>query len=297
MSPPAWTPLASGPTVRPSADSPKQPASPRSTSWHGYGAMRLTGPDAWGQPADRTAGVTVVRKAVEQGVTFIDTADAYGPGISEEIIAEALYPYPAGVVIATKAGQSRPSQQEWKPLGRPEYLRQQAELSLRRLKVERIDLFQLHRVDPQVPPADQVGALKLLQEQGKIRHIGLSEVTVAQIQEAQTVAEIVSVQNRYNLTTRHHEEALEYCTREGLAFIPWEPIAEGAHAQATGPLAAVSRDLRASTAQVSLAWLLHHSPALLPIPGTSRVTHLEENLAAADIELIPAHMDLLQTSE
>ncbi|MDI2129101.1 aldo/keto reductase [Yinghuangia seranimata] len=262
----------------------------------GYGAMRLTGPDAWGEPADRAAAVAVVRKAVEQGVTFIDTADAYGPGISEEIIAEALHPYPAGVVIATKAGQSRPSRREWKPLGRPEYLRQQAELSLRRMKVERIDLFQLHRVDPQVPLADQVGALKHLQEQGKVRHIGLSEVTVAQIREARTVAEVVSVQNRYNLTTRHHEEVLEYCTREGLAFIPWEPIAEGSHAHAAGPLAAVSRDLRASPAQVSLAWLLHHSPALLPIPGTSSVTHLEENLAAADIELTPAHMDLLQTS-
>ncbi|MBB2910854.1 aryl-alcohol dehydrogenase-like predicted oxidoreductase [Streptosporangium becharense] len=258
----------------------------------GFGAMRLTGPEAWGPPADRQAAVAVVRRAVELGVTFIDTADAYGPGISEEIIAEALHPYPDGVVVATKAGQSRPSQAEWKPLGRPEYLRQQAELSLRRLRVERLDLFQLHRVDPQVPLADQVGALKQLQDQGKIRHIGLSEVTVAQIKQARDIADIVSVQNRYNLTARGYEEVLHHCAREGIAFIPWEPIADGAHAEAGGPLAALARDLGATPAQLSLAWLLHHSPALLPIPGTSRVSHLEENLAAADIELTPEQMSL-----
>ncbi|MFF4583704.1 aldo/keto reductase [Streptomyces sp. NPDC001373] len=262
----------------------------------GYGAMRLTGPDAWGEPADRPSAIAVLRRAVECGVTFIDTADAYGPGVNEEIIAEALHPYPADVVVATKAGQSRPSQSEWKPLGRPEYLRQQAELSLRRLRVERLDLFQLHRVDPQVPLADQIGALKQLQEEGKVRHIGLSEVTVAQIREARAVAEIVSVQNRYNLTNRRYEDVLQYCARERLAFIPWEPIVDGNHVQTDGPLAAVARALDASTAQVSLAWLLQHSPALLPIPGTSSITHLEENLAAADLELTPDQMDLLGTA-
>jgi len=251
----------------------------------GFGAMRLTGAGDWGLPDDVDEAVKVVRRAVELGVTFIDTADAYGPGTNEELLAEALYPYSDGLVIATKAGQSRPSRAEWKPVGRPEYLRQQAELSLRRLRVERIDLFQLHRVDPQVPFDDQLGALKQLQDDGKVRHVGLSEVTVDQITYARTVLSVVSVQNLYNLTTRRHDEVLDYCTRENIAFIPWLPIDAGAHARPGGPVGELAAELGATPAQVALAWLLRRSPVVLPIPGTSSLAHLEENVAAARIIL------------
>jgi pyridoxine 4-dehydrogenase len=251
----------------------------------GFGAMRLTDPNEWGYPNDPKNSIKLAQRAVELGVTFIDTADSYGLGVSEKLLAEALHPYPEGVVIATKAGQSRPSEHEWIPLGRPEYLRQQAELSLRRLRVERIDLFQLHRIDPKVPLADQVGALKQLQDEGKVRHIGLSEVTVAQIEAAQKIVELVSVQNLYNVTQRRWDAVLEYCQRENLAFIPWLPIAAGRHASPAGPIAEIAREVGATPASTSLAWLLHRSPNVIPIPGTGSLAHLQENCAADGIEL------------
>jgi pyridoxine 4-dehydrogenase len=259
----------------------------------GFGAMRLCDPDEWGPPDDRAEAVKVARRAVHLGVTFIDTADSYGLGANEELLAEALHPYPEGLVVATKAGQSRPSRDVWQPLGRPEYLRQQAELSLRRLKVDRIDLYQLHRIDPLVSAADQFGALRRLQDEGKIRHIGLSEVTVEQLLEARQIIDVVSVQNLYNLTDRRHERVLEYCEREGMAFIPWLPIAAGAHARPGSPLTSVAEELRATPAQVALAWLLRRSPVMVPIPGTSSVVHLEENVAAADLDLTDDQFDRL----
>ncbi|MFJ2742615.1 aldo/keto reductase [Streptomyces sp. NPDC087440] len=251
----------------------------------GFGAMRLTGEGNWGLPEDPAGALKVAQRAVELGVDFIDTADAYGPGTNEEQLAEALHPYQEGLVIATKAGQSRPSPSEWKPLGRPEYLRQQCELSLRRLKVERIDLFQLHRIDPQVPAEEQFEALARLQQEGKVRHLGLSEVTVEQIEQAQRFFPVVSVQNLFNLTDRSHEAVLDHCTQQNIAFIPWLPIARGEHARPGSPVAGVARELDATPAQVALAWLLHRSPVVIPIPGTSSVAHLEENLRAADLSL------------
>ncbi|WP_033213625.1 aldo/keto reductase [Kitasatospora phosalacinea] len=263
----------------------------------GFGAMRLTGPGVWGPPADVPAALDLARLAVELGTTFIDTADSYGPGTSEELLAEALHPYPAGLVIGTKAGQSRPSRDEWVPLGRPEYLRQQAELSLRRLRLERLDLFQLHRIDPGVPAAEQFGALAQLQKEGKIRHIGLSQVSVAELTAARAEIDVVSVQNRYSLTDRADEDVLEYCEREGIAFIPWLPIASGEHSQQDrGALAEVAAELGASTTQVSLAWLLHRSPVVLPIPGTSSAAHLRENTAAADLQLTAEQFTRLDTA-
>lgn len=259
----------------------------------GFGAMRLCDPDEWGPPADREAAIKVARRAVELGVTFIDTADSYGLGANEELLADALYPYPDDLVIATKAGQSRPSRGEWRPLGRPEYLRQQAELSLRRLRLERIDLYQLHRIDPLVPVADQLGALKQLQDEGKIRHIGLSEVTVEQLELARRAVDVVSVQNMYNLTDRRHDGVVDYCEREGLAFIPWLPIAAGAHARSAGALASVARAVGATPAQVALAWLLRRSPVVVPIPGTSSGAHLEENVRAARLPLTDEQFDEL----
>ncbi|MCG3754169.1 aldo/keto reductase [Amycolatopsis sp. Poz14] len=251
----------------------------------GFGAMRLTGPNVWGDPADRDGAIEVARRAVELGITFIDTADAYGPGSNEELLADALHPYADGVVIATKAGQSRPGPGKWKPLGRPEYLRQQAELSLRRLKLDRFDLYQLHRIDPQVPASEQFGVLKELQDEGKIRHIGLSEVTVAQIEEARTQIEVASVQNLYNAAERQHEAVLDYCERESIAFIPWRPVAKGDLASAKGPLASIAKELGATPSQVALAWLYRRSSVVIPIPGTSSIKHLEENHAASALEL------------
>jgi pyridoxine 4-dehydrogenase len=251
----------------------------------GFGAMHLTGDDVWGEPDNRAAALTVARRAVELGLNFIDTADSYGPGVSERILAEALYPYPDDLLIATKAGQSRPSRQEWRPLGRPEYLRQQAELSLQRLRIEIIDLFFLHRIDPQVPRADQFGALRQLQDEGKVRHIGLSEVTVDDIEEARSLIDVVSVQNLYNLAQRRYDDVIDYCERDGIAFVAWLPIASGAHARPDGPLATVAKELGATPAQTALAWLLHRSPAVIPIPGTKSVAHLQENAEAAAIEL------------
>ncbi|WP_346114916.1 aldo/keto reductase [Nonomuraea maheshkhaliensis] len=248
----------------------------------GFGAMRLT---EWDAPRDSTLAIEVVRRAIELGVTLIDTADAYALGANEELLAKALHPYPAGLVIATKAGQSRPGREQWKPLGRPEYLIQQAELSLRRLRLERIELFQLHRVDPNVPFADQIGALKQLRDDGKIRHIGLSQVGVAQIEEARRTVPIASVQNLYNVTDRRYEDVLDYCAAAEIAFMPWYPIGGGAHATADGPLAQVAKEVGGSPAQVALAWLLARSEVVVPIPGTRSSIHVEENMAAANIEL------------
>jgi pyridoxine 4-dehydrogenase len=251
----------------------------------GYGAMRLTGPGIWGEPKDRDEARKVLQRAVELGVNFIDTADAYGPEVSEEIIAEALYPYPEGLVIATKGGFARSGPNKWEMVGRPEYLRQCVEMSLRRLKLERIDLYQLHRIDPQVPVEESLGALKDMQKAGKIRHIGLSEVSSAEIDQAGKTVKIVSVQNQYNLSDRQHEKVLQYCGRHNLAFIPWFPVAAGKLAKPGGPLDKIAKQHNATVAQISLAWLLHHSPVLIPIPGTSSVKHLEENMGAAKLQL------------
>ncbi|MER6530022.1 aldo/keto reductase [Streptomyces sp. NPDC001508] len=251
----------------------------------GFGAMQLTGPGVWGPPADPDEAVRVLRRAVELGVDLIDTADSYGPFVSEQLIHKALHPYPDGLVIATKAGLTRSGPNDWRPLGRPEYLRQQCELSLRHLGLDRIDLFQLHRIDPKVPPAEQLGELVLLQQEGKIRHIGLSEVTVEQIVEARETADIVSVQNLYNLADRGAEDVLDYAERENLGFIPWFPMATGELARPGGPLDSAAKRHQVSPAQLALAWLLSRSPVVLPIPGTSRVAHLEQNVAAALVTL------------
>jgi len=259
----------------------------------GYGAMQLPGPGVWGEPADRAAAVRVVRAAVEQGVDFIDTADSYGPFVSEQIIAEALRPYPSQLVIGTKAGLTRTGPGQWVPVGRPAYLKQQVELSLRHLGVERIDLIQLHRIDRDVPLADQLGAFAELKEQGKVRHIGVSEVSVEQLKAAREITEIASVQNLYNLTNRHSQDVLDYATAEGIAFIPWFPIATGDLAKPDSPVAAVAKELDATPSQVALAWLLHTSPVVLPIPGTKSVEHLTENLAAAQLSLSAADVSLL----
>jgi aryl-alcohol dehydrogenase-like predicted oxidoreductase len=251
----------------------------------GYGAMRITGPGIWGPPSDHDAAIAVLRRTVELGIDFIDTADSYGPYVSEELIKEALHPYPEGLVIATKVGFVRTGPNKWIPVGRPEYLRQEVEMSLRRLGLDRIDLMQLHRVDPQVPLADQVGELRLMQEEGKIVHIGLSEVGTEVIDEARKTAEIVSVQNMYNLVSRQSEDVMAYCEREGLAFIPWFPIATGQLAAEGSLLTNLAKEYDATPAQLALAWLLHRSPAMLPIPGTMSVAHLEENVAGAAIRL------------
>ncbi|MEV0823003.1 aldo/keto reductase [Nonomuraea rubra] len=251
----------------------------------GYGAMSLTGPGVWGPPADRDAAVRVLRRVVELGVNFIDTADSYGPYVNEELIREALHPYPEGLLIATKAGFVRTGPGQWHPVGRPEYLRQEVEMSLRRLGVERLDLLQLHRIDPQVPLEDQVGELGALRDEGKIAGIGLSEVSVEELERARRVTAIVSVQNRYNLTNRFSEPVLDHCTEQGLVFIPYSPVAKGALTGAGSPVEHVAKVLGATPSQVSLAWLLARSPMVLPIPGTSSIAHLEENLGASTLEL------------
>lgn len=255
----------------------------------GYGTMRLVGDGAWGEPTDAAEARRVLRRAVELGVTLIDTADAYGPEIAERIIAEALHPYPAGLVIATKGGITRQGPAKTEYVGRAGYLIQCVEMSLRRLKLERIDLYQLHRVDPRTPLEESLGALKQMQDQGKIRHIGLSEVTPAQIEEAQKIIPIVSVQNRYSLSDRRNEDTLTWCEKQGIAFLPWYPMAGGKMLKPDHPsmetLARISAAHQATPAQLSLAWLLQRSPVMLPIPGTSKTAHLEENVAAADLRL------------
>ena len=251
----------------------------------GFGAMRITGKGVWGEPPDHAAAIAVLRRAVELGITLIDTADSYGPEVSERLIAEALHPYPPDLAIATKAGLERPGPGQWTPNGRPEHLRAACDGSLRRLKLDRIDLYQLHRIDPVVPMDDQIGTLKQLQSDGKIRHIGLSEVGIGEIERARRLVPIASVQNRYNLVDREYEQVLDYCGRENIAFIPWFPLATGDLARPGSPLAQVAAQLGATPAQVALAWLLRRSPVMLPIPGTASVKHLEENVGAALLEL------------
>lgn len=251
----------------------------------GFGAMRIVGDGVWGEPADRAAAVAVVRRAVELGVDFIDTADSYGPNISEEIIAEALHPYKDGLRIATKVGFTRTGPNKWVPVGRPEYLRQQAELSLRKLKVDTIDLLQLHRIDPKVDAEEQFGVLRELQDEGKVRALGLSQVSVAELEAAGKHFTVSTVQNRYNLTDRSSEDVLRYSEEKGIGFIPWAPISAGELAQPGGPLDEAASRLDATTSQVALAWLLRRSPVMMPIPGTGSLSHLEENIAAAGITL------------
>lgn len=262
----------------------------------GFGAMRITGAGIWGEPKDAAIAKQVLRRAVELEVNFIDTADSYGPEVSENLIAAALHPYPKELVIATKGGLTRQGPNQWLPVGRPEYLRQCVEMSLRRLKLERIDLYQLHRIDPKVPMEESLGALKDLQAAGKIRHVGLSEVTVAEIQQASKILPIASVQNRYNLTDRKADDVVDYCAQQGLGFIPWFPVAAGELAKAGGLLDSAAKRHRATVAQLSLAWLLHRSPAMLPIPGTSSIEHLEENVGAAGIKLSDDEWRELETS-
>jgi pyridoxine 4-dehydrogenase len=250
----------------------------------GYGAMRITGDGIWGEPKDPETAKKVLRRAVELGVNFIDTADSYGPEVSERLIGEALVPYAKNLIIATKGGLTRSGPNAWAAVGRPEYLRQCVELSLRRLKTERIDLWQLHRIDPKVPVEESLGAIKDLQKEGKIHHVGLSEVNAKEIEQAQKVLPIVSVQNEYNIGNRKHEETLLYCQKHNLGFIPWFPVAAGKLARAGGPLDKAAKQHKATVAQLSLAWLLHHSPVMLPIPGTASIAHLEENIASANME-------------
>ena len=251
----------------------------------GYGAMRITGKGIWGEPQNPETAKAVLRRAVELGVNFIDTADSYGPEVSERLIAEALHPYPADLVIATKGGLTRSGPDQWAPVGRPEYLKQCVEMSLRRLKVERIDLYQLHRIDPKVPAEEQFSLLKEMQEAGKIRHVGLSEVSVEDLEKAQKIVPIVSVQNLYNISNRKSEDLVTYCEEHQLGFIPWFPVAAGDLTRSGGPLDETAKQHGATIAQVALAWLLKRSPVMLPIPGTSSVEHLEENVGAAGVQL------------
>ncbi|WP_411346563.1 aldo/keto reductase [Paenibacillus sp. WLX1005] len=251
----------------------------------GYGSMQLTGKGVWGDPKDPDEAVRVLQRAVELGVNFIDTADSYGPFVAEQLIRKALHPYKDDVIIATKAGLTRSGPNDWRPVGRPEYLRQQAELSLRHLGLERIDLFQLHRIDPKIPLEEQLGELEKLRQEGKIRHIGLSEVDVDQLQAASQITKIASVQNLYNLSTRKAEDLLNEAEKQNIAFIPWFPLATGELARDGGPLDEISKKLNAKPAQVALAWLLRRSPVILPIPGTSTVSHLDENIEAATLQL------------
>ncbi|GGA19862.1 aldo/keto reductase [Paenibacillus physcomitrellae] len=259
----------------------------------GYGVMQLTGPGVWGDPADPEEAVRVLQRAAELDVTLIDTADSYGPFVADHLIKKALHPYKQDLVIATKVGLTRSGPDDWRPVGRPEYLRQQVELNLRHLGLERIDLLQLHRIDPKVPLEEQIGELALLQKEGKIRHIGLSEVTVDQLKVANEIAPIVSVQNLYNLAKRDSEPVLEYAEANNIAFIPWFPLATGALAKSGGPLDEMASRLQAKPSQLALAWLLKRSPVMLPIPGTSKVAHLEENIAAASIQLSDADFEAL----
>jgi pyridoxine 4-dehydrogenase len=250
----------------------------------GYGAMRITGQGIWGDPPDHDQAIAVLERLPEMGVDFIDTADSYGPYVSEDLIREALHPY-EGMTIATKGGLTRHGPDDWRAVGRPEYLRQCALMSLRRLGVDRIDLWQLHRIDPEVPREEQFGIMKEMQDEGLVRHLGLSEVSVEEIKAAQSVFEVATVQNLYNLTNRQSEDVLEYCEQEGIGFIPWFPLAAGDLAKPGGPVAEAAEAHDATTGQIALAWLLERSPVMLPIPGTGSVEHLEENVRAAEIEL------------
>lgn len=251
----------------------------------GFGAMRLTGEGIWGEPKDPAECKRVLKRLLDLNVNFIDTADSYGPEVSENLIAETLHPYPKDLVIATKGGLTRQGPNQWLPVARAEYLRQCVELSLRRLKVDRIDLYQLHRFDPRVPVEESLGELKKMQEEGKIRHIGISETTVADIQRAQKIVNVASVQNKYNITDRAYEDVVEYCAKSKIAFIPWFPLAAGELTKPGGVLDKLAKAHKATTSQLAITWLLHRSPVMLPIPGTSKVKHLEENVAAAELKL------------
>lgn len=266
----------------------------------GYGTMRLVGDGAWGEPTDPNEARRVLRRAVDLGVTLIDTADAYGPEIAERLICEALHPYPSGLVIATKGGITRQGPAKTEYVGRAGYLIQCVEMSLRRLKLERIELYQLHRIDPRTPLEESLGALRQMQEQGKIGHIGLSEVSPAEIEQAQQIVPIVSVQNRYSLADRRHEQTLAWCEQRGIAFLPWYPMAAGKLLKPDQPFAQALADLakrhNALPAQVSIAWLLHRSPVMVPIPGTSQVKHLEENVAAASLQISADEWAQLETA-
>lgn len=256
--------------------------------------MRITGPGVWGPPADRGEALAVLRRALELGINLIDTAESYGPHVSEELIAEALHPYPPDLVIATKGGFDRPAPGRWTENARPARLAEELEGSLRRLRVDRIDLYQLHRIDAAVPEEEQFRALQRFQQEGKIRHIGLSEVSVAQIERARQAVRIVSVQNRYNLADRQSEDVLDYCEREGIAFIPWFPLQVGKVGEQGGAVVEIARRHGATPSQAALAWLLARSPVMLPIPGTARVAHLEENVSAAALKLSPEEIQALR---
>lgn len=260
----------------------------------GFGAMRITGPGVWGDPKDPKQARATLRKAIDLGINFIDTADSYGPEVSENLIAQTLYPYPNNLIIATKGGFTRQGPDEWKPVGRPEYLIQCVEMSLRRLKLDRIDLYQFHRIDPLVPIKESLGALKMMQKQGKIRFIGLSNFTVKEIEEARKVVDVVSVQNKYNLSEKTSENVLRYCEKHKIAFIPWAPIASGDLSNPKGRLSKLAKLKNYSPTQIAIAWLLQHSPVMLPIPGTSSISHLKENIAAASIKLTDDDLDLLE---
>ena len=260
----------------------------------GYGAMRITGEGIWGDPKDPAECKRVLKRLLDLNVNFIDTADAYGPEVSENLIAEALHPYPKGLVIATKGGLTRQGPNQWIPVARAEYLRQCVEMSLRRLKAERIDLYQLHRFDPKVDVEESLGELKKMQEEGKIRHIGLSETTVADIQRAQKIVKVASVQNQYNITDRAYEDVVEYCEKSKIVFIPWFPLAAGKLTKEGSVLDKIAKTHKATTSQVALAWLLRRSPVMLPIPGTSKVKHLEENVATAELKLSDAEWQSLE---
>lgn len=262
----------------------------------GFGAMRITGAGVWGDPPDPDGARRLLKEAIEQGINFIDTADSYGPETSERLIAEALYPYPPGLVIATKGGLTRAGPDRWHPVGRPEYLRQCVEMSLRRLKLDRIDLYQLHRIDPQVPVAESLGALKALQQEGKIQHIGLSEVSVKEIHQATRIVPIASVQNLYNIGNRHSEPVLEYCEKNGLAFIPWFPLAAGEITKPGGTLDQTASRHGITVAQLALAWLLHRSSVILPIPGTASSEHLAENIGSSGFSLPAREWDAIADS-
>jgi pyridoxine 4-dehydrogenase len=283
--------------TRPAAASGRFPLGGNDHGVHrlGFGTMQLTGPGVWGPPADPAAAVTVLRRAADLGVDLFDTADSYGPDVAEELVREALHPY-EGLKVATKAGLLRTGPDEWHAYGRPEYLRQQCEQSLRRLGVERIDLFQLHRVDPQVPADEQFGMLAELQAAGKVAAVGLSEVGVEQIERARTVVDVAAVQNRYNLADRGSDDVLRFCTEQGIGFIPWAPIAAGRLAQPGGVLPGIAERLGATAPQVALAWLLQRSSVMLPIPGTSSLAHLEENVQAAGLALDLATVEELDAA-
>lgn len=290
--------MAAEPTTQPATAAGTLTLGDLTVNRMGFGAMRLTGQGVWGEPADRDAAKGVLRRAVELGVNLIDTAASYGPDVNEELIADALHPYPDHLVIATKGGLTRPGPGEWQRDGRPESLREALEGSLHRLRLERIDLYQLHAVDPQVPIEESVGALAEFQREGKIRHIGVSNVDARQLASARELVSVVSVQNRYSLADRHSEGVLDACERDGLAFLPWFPLALGELARSQGRLAQIARDRGATAAQVALAWLLRRSPVMTPIPGTSSVDHLEENVGAAALDLSdPEFADLSRTAE